>query len=270
MTGMDDIMSTRLYGRMRFFCLMGVLGAAVPVVGTVFSGQAQAQVALDHPRLTPARDAIIDYSFQPQPTAQDLQNGAKPDTPVPTRHVQVMFSGDGGLMRINYMTSMEGDESRGAVIINRASQEVLVLLNDRHIYTRLVQQEGIRNPFLLDLSMQFTRKGSDVVAGQPCTVWAAQSAQGQATACVTDDGFILSQTGIDVDGLNGRIRAMKVSYEPVPDSVFQPPAGFQEVNPHSGNKNSGGSAGAAPAQPAAPSGVGPMISTPTNGTEGTP
>lgn len=169
------------------------------------------------------------------------------------------------------MTSMEGDESRGAVIINRASQEVLVILNDRHIYTRLVQQEGIRNPFLLDLSMQFTRKGSDVVAGQPCTVWAAQSAQGQATACVTDDGFILSQTGIDVDGLNGRIRAMKVSYEPVPDSVFQPPAGFQEVNPHSGNKNNGGSAGAAPAQPAAPSGVGPMISAPaTNGTEGTP
>ncbi|GBR50589.1 DUF4412 domain-containing protein [Acetobacter pomorum] len=268
---MDEIMSTRLYGRMRFFCLMGVLGAAMPMLGATLPGRAQAQVALDHPRLTPARDAIIDYSFQPQPTAQDLQNGAKPDTPTPTRHVQVMFSGDGGLMRINYMTNMEGDESRGAVIINRASQEVLVILNDRHIYTRLVQQEGIRNPFLLDLSMQFTRKGSDVVAGQPCTVWAAQSAQGQATACVTDDGFILSQTGIDVDGLNGRIRAMKVSYEPVPDSVFQPPVGFQEVNPHSGAKGGGGAADASPAQPAAPAGVGPMVPAPATGSaEGTP
>lgn len=70
-------------------------------------------------------------------------------------------------MRINYMTSMEGDTSRGAVIINRAAQEVLVIINDRRIYTRLVQQEGIRNPFLLDMSMQFTKTGSDVVAGQP-------------------------------------------------------------------------------------------------------
>ncbi len=236
-------------------CAMGVQG-----VSAIIAPPLHAQLATDHPRLTPGRDAVIDYVFQPRPSEQDLKAGAKADTPVTSRHVQVLYSGDGGLMRINYMTGMEGDESRGAVIINRAAQEVLVIINDRRIYTRLVQQEGVRNPFLLDMSMQFTKTGSDVVAGQPCTTWLAVSAQGKAATCVTDDGFVLQQDGVDVDGLNGSLRAMKVAYDIVPVSAFQPPAGFLEVTPHSPRSDGA-------AQPEAPlAGVGPATSLPSGAT----
>ena len=217
--------------------MLGLGAFGVLAVSGIVASPLHAQLATDHPRLTPGRDAVIDYVFQPRPTEQDLQAGAKADTPVASRHVQVLYSGDGGLMRINYMTSMDGDASRGAVIINRAAQEVLVIINDRRVYTRLVQQEGIRNPFLLDMSMQFTRTGSDVVAGQPCTTWQAVSAQGKAATCVTDDGFVLQQDGVDVDGLNGSLRAIKVAYDSVPVSAFEPPHGFLEVTPHSPRSN---------------------------------
>lgn len=244
----------------RTLTLLGLCAISVPAVSAIVAPPLHAQLATDHPRLTPARDAVVDYVFQPRPTEQDLQAGAKADAPVASRHVQVLYSGDGGLMRINYMTSMDGDQSRGAVIINRAAQEVLVIINDRRIYTRLVQQAGVRNPFLLDMSMQFTKTGSDVVAGQPCTRWQVVSAQGKATTCVTDDGFVLQQDGVDVDGLNGSLRAMKVAYDSIPVSAFQPPSGFQEVTPHSPR------ADAAQQPEAQTTGVGPSATLPTGNT----
>lgn len=236
---------------------LALCAVSLPAMSALMALPLHAQQATDHPRLTPARDAVIDYVFQPKPTEQDLKAGAKADTPVANRHVQVLYSGDGGLMRINYMTSMDGDQSRGAVIINRAAQEVLVIINDSRIFTRLVQQEGVRNPFLLDMSMQFTKMGSDMVAGQPCTTWQAVSAQGKALTCVTDDGFVLQQDGVDVDGLNGSLRAMKVAYDTIPVSAFEPPAGFQEVTPHSPRSDV--------SQPSTPgAGVGPTSSFPTS------
>ncbi|WP_415492295.1 hypothetical protein [Acetobacter sp.] len=235
--------------------VMGVL--ALCAVGSAGAGHAHAQQAGDHPPLTPARDAVIVYNFQPRPTEQDLKEGPAPTTPLPTRQVQVLYSGDGGLLRINYLTGASDGESRGAVIINRAAQEVLVVLNTRHVYTRLMQQESVRNPFLLDLSMQFTRKGTDTVAGQPCTVWQAYSAQGSTFACVTDDGFILRQDGVDVDGLNGQLVATRVTYETVPSSAFQPPTGYQEVRPHVPVPSDGGQGDAQPGtDPAAPQATG--------------
>lgn len=219
-------LSLPLNARMARFVCGGVLAMGL------FAGPALATSQEDHPPLAPARDAVIVYTFQPRPTERDLKEGAKPDTPVQTRYVQVLYSGDGGLLRVNYLADPQGSATRGAVIINRAAQEVLVLLNTRHVYTRLVQQDGVRNPFLLDLSMHFTRKGTDTVAGQPCTVWQAYSALGAAQACVTADGFVLEQDGVDVDGLNGQLKAVSVSYEAVPASAFQPPEGFMEVKPH--------------------------------------
>ncbi|KXV62277.1 hypothetical protein AD949_13325 [Acetobacter orleanensis] len=222
-----------------------------PLVSAAETGNkpAEAQAPqVDHPRLMPSRDATIDYVFQPRPPAGGAPT---PAAPVKDRHVQVLFSGDGGLMRINYMLTMDGPESRGAVIVNRAAQEVLIILNDRKIYTRLVQQEVARSPFLLDMSMTFTRKGKSEVIGQPCTLWGVQSMEGNGSACVTDDGFILEQDGVDVDGLNGHLKATKISYDDVPASSFQPPAGFQEVTPHAPDTQSGGAN--------APSGAPPSV-----------
>ncbi|MCP1221576.1 hypothetical protein [Acetobacter orientalis] len=260
--------------------LCGLLASApflVPSVGlsapapAAASGQpeqtAPAAVA-DHPRLSPGRDATIDYVFQPQPPPELVQAGKVPSGPLPERHVQVLFSGDGGLMRIRYLKDMTDTNPRGSVILNRAAQEVLVILDDRKIYTRLVQQEVARSPFLLDMSMQFVRKNQAQVSGQPCTVWGVQSPQGKGTACVTDDGFILEQDGVDVDGLHGHLKALHVSYDDVPASAFMPPSGYQEVTAHAPQagaaQNDGSQEGTIPAPATSPvPGVGPTTRMPS-------
>lgn len=264
---------TRQPGRiLRQLTLCGLLAATplawgLSLASSAHGAEQTATAQPDHPRLTPARDAVIDYVFQPKPPADLVQAGKVPPGPLPERHVQVLFSGDGGLMRIRYMKSMEGDDSRGSVIINRAAQEVMIILDDRKIYTRLVQQEVARSPFLLDMSMQFARKGHSQVSGQPCTIWNVQSTEGTGAACVTDDGFILEQDGVDVDGLNGHLKATHISYDDVPASAFMPPPGYQEITPHSPRPGTGaeGNVGGAPATPPAVDpvpGVGPTTQVP--------
>ena len=210
---------------------MSLLAAILATSVTLVRPASAGQEAADHPPLTPMHDAAITYRFEPRPTEQDLRENGASHQPVQSRYVQVLYAGDGGLLRINYLTGDADSPPRGAVIINRAAQEVLVVLDAGRVYTKLTDRESVRNPFLLDLSMQFTRVGTATVAGQPCTLWQAYSAQGGARACVTDDGLILSQEGVDVDGLNGSLQAVRVAYGPVPSSAFQPPAGFQEVHP---------------------------------------
>ncbi|MFT9399159.1 DUF4412 domain-containing protein [Acetobacter sp.] len=248
------------------------LGMGVTVPSRVFAEDAPAASATpaapaapaEHPRLTPARDAIVDYIFQPKPPAGAAQT-ATPPVAAPERHVQVLFSGDGGLMRIRYLKDMTNDNSRGSVIINRAAQEVIIIRDDQKIYTRLVQQDVARNSFLLDMSMQFARKGASQVIGQACTLWDVQSAQGKGTACVTEDGFVLEQDGVDVDGLNGHLKAIRISYDALPASVFTPPTGYQEVRIHApkGAPTEGESAEKAPAAQPIPGGVGPTTTVPS-------
>ena len=264
---------TRQPGRiLRQLTLCGLLAAtplawSLSLASSAHGADQGAAVQPDHPRLTPGRDAVIDYVFQPKPPADLVQAGKVPPGPLPERHVQVLFSGDGGLMRIRYMKSMDGDDSRGSVIINRAAQEVLIILDDRKIYTRLVQQEVARSPFLLDMSMQFARKGTSQVTGQPCTIWSVQSTEGTGSACVTDDGFILEQDGVDVDGLNGHLKATHISYDDVPASAFMPPAGYQEITPYSPRPGSGSEGNAGSLAPSGSSGspipgVGPTTQVP--------
>ncbi|MCG4252777.1 DUF4412 domain-containing protein [Acetobacter senegalensis] len=269
----SERMMTRQPGRiLRQLTLCGLLAAtplawSLSLASSAHGADQGAAVQPDHPRLTPGRDAVIDYVFQPKPPADLVQAGKVPPGPLPERHVQVLFSGDGGLMRIRYMKSMEGDDSRGSVVINRAAQEVLIILDDRKIYTRLVQQEVARSPFLLDMSMQFARKGTSQVTGQPCTIWSVQSTEGTGSACVTDDGFILEQDGVDVDGLNGHLKATHISYDDVPASAFMPPAGYQEITPHSPRPGSGAEGNSGSLAPSGPSGspipgVGPTTQVP--------
>ena len=81
---------------------------------------------------------------------------------------------------------------------------------------------------LLD-NMKFTRKGTDTVAGLRCTVWGIQGQHGSGTGCITDDGVVLRADSSD--GGNGRFRmtAKSVSYGRLDDKLFQPPAGYQQM-----------------------------------------
>nr|WP_246379295.1 DUF4412 domain-containing protein [Gluconacetobacter johannae] len=168
------------------------------------------EAAAAHPPLAPTRDVQVEYSVQPE--------GA----PSP-KSVQAWFTANGGMMRL------DSPEGAGSTILDRAARQVTIVLNRQKVYTRLDAQYGIRNPFLLDLSMQFTRKGAAQVAGVPCTEWGVASGRGSATACVTDDGVILREDGVDGDGMKGRLEATKVVYGPIASTIFQPPADYQQV-----------------------------------------
>ncbi|QHC35738.1 hypothetical protein FMA36_09840 [Komagataeibacter xylinus] len=165
-----------------------------------------------HPPLTPTRDVQVDYNVQP--------DGVPEPKPIRT-----WFAYNGGLMRI------DSPQGMGETILNRMSRQVTIIINPQKVYSQLDARYGIRNPFLLDLSMTFARKGTSSVAGVACTQWDVTTDQGNATACVTDDGVVLQEIGVDGDGLKGRLEATKVVYGPIPDSMFQPPEGYRKVDP---------------------------------------
>ncbi|GBQ88707.1 hypothetical protein AA13595_2460 [Gluconacetobacter johannae DSM 13595] len=188
------------------------LAFAAATGGMALPARAQegGEAAAAHPPLAPTRDVQVEYSVQPE--------GA----PSP-KSVQAWFTANGGMMRL------DSPEGAGSTILDRAARQVTIVLNRQKVYTRLDAQYGIRNPFLLDLSMQFTRKGAAQVAGVPCTEWGVASGRGSATACVTDDGVILREDGVDGDGMKGRLEATKVVYGPIASTIFQPPADYQQV-----------------------------------------
>ena len=192
------------------------LGMAVAGVGIASGCDVPAARAEDpssvHPPLTPTRDVQVDYNVQPD------------GVPEP-KAVRTWFAYNGGLMRI------DSPQGMGETILNRMSRQVTIIINPQKVYSQLDARYGIRNPFLLDLSMTFVRRGASTVAGVACTQWDVTTDQGSATACVTDDGVVLQEIGVDGDGLKGRLEATKVVYGPIPDSMFQPPEGYRKIDP---------------------------------------
>lgn len=191
-------------------CLaLGLAGGLVVglMQGTAFAADG------DHPPLTPLKDAVITYSVQPDGAPQPQQ-------------VKVWFTAEGARMRI------DAPDGSASTILNRTAQTVTILLHKQRVFTQLEQRGSVRNPFLLDVSMQFTRHGNRTIAGIPCTEWGVASGHGDATACVTTDGLILAENGVDADGAKGHLSAESVSYETIPASAFAAPSDYQEVHQH--------------------------------------
>lgn len=169
----------------------------------------------DHPRLTPTRDVTVVYQLTTPSGPQ--QSGANT--------VKVAFSGAGDLLRI------DSQDGNGVTILDRPAQQVTLVMMKQQVYTRLHPSHGLHNPFMLDLDMQYTPAGHETVAGVACQRWSIQSSHGKASACVTEDGVILAENGVDADGVEGSIKALSVSYQDIPSSTFEPPAGFHVIVP---------------------------------------
>jgi len=194
---------------------MGVMRVAM-VAGLALSGGlvgAGVARADDHPPLAASRDVTVDYSVTPQGAPKPMD-------------VRVAFSGDGNLLRI------DGAAGKFITILDRARQQVTLVSNPQRVFTQFSPRNGLRNPFLLSLSMKFTQAGQDVIAGVPCTKWNITSDRGAASACVTADGVILSENGVDGDGMQGQLMAKTVTYGPVASDQFVPPSGYERIQPH--------------------------------------
>jgi hypothetical protein len=74
----------------------------------------------------------------------------------------------------------------------------------------------------------FQRRGSDTVAGQPCTEWQTADMTGAPTlACITDDGVLLRASAA------GRVlvEALHLSYATPDPSVFRIPEDYRKITP---------------------------------------
>ncbi len=193
----------------------------------------------DHPPFMPTRDVRVVYDVQPEAA------------PAPQRIV-VSFSGNGRLMRI------DSPDGQGATILDRDRQLLTIVMNRAHAFMQVPERQSLRSPFLFDASMSFTAAGPGAVNGMKCTRWTVTGAGGNATACITADGVVLSEQGSDSQGARGRLVAQQVTYGPVPAATFQPPSGYDRVahpeGPGPYERSDGGGAqlgpGAAPPPPA--------------------
>lgn len=194
--------------------MLRTLGYGVGALVLCVTGPALAQQATGtHPRLAPSRDVTVLYSVQPEKLPKAEQ-------------VTVSFSADGNKLRI------DSADGAGTTVLDRPGQQVTLIMNRQKLYTSFAPQHGLRNPFMLDVSMQFTPDGTSTVAGLACNRWAITTSHGKAEACVTEDGVILSESGVDADGQRGTLEARKVTYAPLPAAHFQPPEGYQKIDAH--------------------------------------
>ncbi|GBQ10561.1 DUF4412 domain-containing protein [Swaminathania salitolerans] len=203
---------------------------AALALGVAMAGMAAPAFAQQHPRLTPSRDVTVVYSVQPEKLPQPVQ-------------ATVHFRAEGDKLRI------DPANHAGSTILDRPAQMVTLIMNKQKVYTSFSPKHGLRSPFLLDMSMQFAPDGKGMVAGASCNKWSITSAHGKAEACVTDDGVILSEEGVDSDGLRGKLVAERITYAPLDESLFQPPAGYQKISaqmpiPHGAGPHGAGVQGA--------------------------
>ncbi len=172
-------------------------------------GGAGGAAAQDHPPYMPTRDVAVEYKVKSGPD----------DAP---QHIHMMFTAGGDRVRV------EPPGMPGYSVIDRTAQRMMMVFPDRHAYMELPFDPEKRRSFAFNDSMKFTRKGTDTVAGVPCTIWTVQTEKTTGIACVSEDGVILRGQGAG-ENAGSSMEAVKVEYGPQPDSLFQPPADYKKV-----------------------------------------
>ena len=181
-------------------------------VAVLFAGLARpeaAGAAQDRPLLRPTHDVTVSYDV---------------DAPqVPVREVRAQIAADLRRARID-----SGDST--SLLLDPVSGQGVLMLNGLHMYSPLPGRGRSLEEYLLDPGMQFTRAGSAIVAGLPCTEWRVRSPRGAGTGCVTADGVLLRFNGTDARGRQGSLVATEVRYGPLAPSLFVPPADFHQMS----------------------------------------
>jgi hypothetical protein len=162
------------------------------------------------PRLVPTRDVTVTYSVHPRDHAP--------------LEVRVSIEAGGEKLRIT------AEDLPTAFLVNRRDHLATILLPMLKMFTTVKignvdpEQTVLRNA-------QFERHGRETVAGRGCTDWTASSNDGQASACITDDGVILRGQAADRHGELGTVLASTVQYGELSPELFERPAGFSDAGP---------------------------------------
>lgn len=189
-----------------------ILAASIAVAALPAAAQTR-------PTVHPTRDVAVEYHV----------TGAESGTAGPHQvgTIKIQYDAQGHRMRI------EPEGHPGYMIVNRAAAQMFMVVPEQHMYMELpYNPQPAMNYDSQDAS--FTRRGSDTVAGLPCTVYDVKGSQHTGEVCLTDDGVMLRATDAGPQHRGG-LEATHVSYGTLPASLFAPPPGFQKMDsPHMG------------------------------------
>jgi len=156
------------------------------------------------PRLVPTRDVTVTYIL----TRRDRG----------TLDVLVNIEAGGDRLRIS------SQELPVALVLDRRVGKGTILLPMLKAYQDIHLGFNMTDAALR--GVHFDRQGRDRVAGRLCTNWTAHARDGQAHACITDDGVILRGAAEDSHGEVGQVVATNVRYAPLSPELFIRPDGF--------------------------------------------
>jgi len=159
---------------------------------------------------------------------------------VPTRDVDVLYRTDQGGQMLQQR--LRWDEKDQLMRVDSPSPGLWMLVEYRNRQIFLVSDP---QKSILEMGAKagplpgqpggqnFTRRGTDQVAGTPCTEWEATDTQGQPTlACLTADGVLLRA----MRGKVVLIQAERVSLGPQDPALFKLPDGYARTQAPTSNE----------------------------------
>ena len=159
------------------------------------------------PLLAPTRDVTVEYEVAPA--------GRAP------LGVRVAIEAGGQHLRIT------SPELPTTFLVDRGAGMAQIVLPLLRAYTDMKIAKFDPQRTVLR-GAHFTRGGSARVAGRDCVNWHAESSQGTADACITDDGVIMRGAANSARRGNlGQLVASRVIYGTVPQAAFEVPPDFQ-------------------------------------------
>lgn len=168
----------------------------------------------DRPLVQPSRDVAVTYRVEG--AAASVVPGGIPGA--------LRLSWDAAGQRLR----AEPEGRTQTIIVNLRAHSAQLMDSILRSALTLPVQDGDLQPLTLD-GARLTQRGTDTVAGLPCTTWAVQSRRGAGTVCFTADGVALRADG-QVDGQHGAFTASSVSYGPQPDELFRVPAEYLQLS----------------------------------------
>ena len=186
--------------------LAGVVAAVVS-----WSGRAAAQ---DKPLYIPVRDVSVTYRLISEKAG--VPQG-------PGREAHMYFSAALNKLRLDQTSQ------KGFAVIDRGQKQMFVVMTDQRSYMQMPFEAEMARGFILNDEMNFSRVGTDTVAGLSCTTWNVSSPRASGTVCVTPDGVMLSGKGRAKDGAVSGIEATAVTYAAQPASLFAPPPDYKQI-----------------------------------------
>ena len=180
---------------------MRTIAAAALIATLPLAAQAQ-----DRPQIYPTRDVAVTYRVSGQGQGAELT---------------MQWLAAQRLMRMN----MPGGV--GYMVADHQNQRGFMVMEAM----RTIMDVPMQQAASIQRDMQnanFTRGGTEKIAGTDCTVWRYQGQSQSGEACITADGVMLRAQG-NSQGQQGQMEAVRLAYGAQDPAQFQRPQGYQTM-----------------------------------------